>query len=169
MLEMDKGDASLILREFQWSVERFENLYFDKPEKYNTDAGVMVASSTTTTTTTQTGGDDEDEFECPVCMNDVPADDSYALACGHRFCTDCWQNHLKSSCDTLGANCTRATCMAPNCPAVIPYPVWQRLAEPAVFDRYWYFLMKDFVEKNKKYVFCINPNCGRAIHCRGTV
>ena len=168
MLEIDKGEASLILREFQWSVERFENLYFDNAAKYNASAGVIMAGQGTTTTTTG-GVDDDEEFECPVCMNDVPADDAFALGCGHRFCTECWQNHLKVATESLGAGCTRATCMSPNCPAVIPYTAWQRLAEPSVFDRYWYFLMKDFVERNKQYVFCINPQCGRAIHCKDVV
>jgi len=168
MLELDKGEASLILREFQWSLDRFENLYFDNPAKYNASAGVIIPTTGAKDKTTP-GDDDEEEFECPVCMNDVPAADAVALGCGHRFCIECWQNHLKVNAESLGANCTRATCMSSDCPAVIPYTVWQRLAEPAVFDRFWYFFMKDFVERNKQYVFCINPKCGRAIHCKEVV
>ena len=165
MLEVGLGEASLLLRLFQWSVERFQNKYFDDPSKYNAAAGVVVSPK---------GGSQEEEeepeeFECAVCMEDVPYFETFALGCGHRFCADCWQGHLKTSLDTLGANCVKATCMTPDCVAVVPYTAWERLAVPEVCERYWYFLLKDFVEQGKQCVFCVNPQCGRVIHCRGAV
>ena len=166
MLEVGLGEASLLLRLFQWSVERFQNKYFDDPSKYNAAAGVVVSP--------KGGSQEEDEeepeeFECAVCMEDVPYFETFALGCGHRFCADCWQGHLKTSLDTLGANCVKATCMTPDCVAVVPYTAWERLAVPEVCERYWYFLLKDFVEQGKQCVFCVNPQCGRVIHCRGAV
>ena len=36
-----------------------------------------------------------DEYECGICMEDVPADDAFSLGCGHYFCRACWRDHLR--------------------------------------------------------------------------
>ena len=34
------------------------------------------------------------EFECPVCLDDVPFSSTFAAWCGHRSCAGCWRAHV---------------------------------------------------------------------------
>lgn len=158
-LALKKGEAQLLLRHFNWSQERLQRFYFDSPESFLEQAGIKAEVVPM---------NPPGEVECLVCMSTVPFDETYAAGCGHRYCVTCWQGHLSAMLTTLGANVGGTKCMFPNCPVRISFTVWQRLAVPAEYDKYWYFQVKEFVERSKRYVFCTNPTCGRAIHYKGT-
>ncbi len=33
-------------------------------------------------------------FSCLICLEDLPAKDTFALSCGHRYCNECWSGYL---------------------------------------------------------------------------
>lgn len=166
-LNVGMGEASLVLRQFQWLLESFRSKYFESPAKYNAAAGIVTVKKKKGRGNKEE--EEPEEMECGVCLEEVPYCETFALGCGHRFCADCWQGHLRTALGALGAQCVRATCMSADCGAVVPYTAWERLAAPDVCARYWYFLAKDYVEQGPQCVFCAAPACGRVIHCRGPV
>lgn len=169
-LDIPLGHSQLLIRAFKWSQDKLLANYFDDINGSLTRAGIIVSEDGGSI------GDNGDEeyqdgetFECPVCFDDVPIEESYKLSCGHRYCATCWQGHLSAMVETLGKNVTGASCMYPGCKAVVPYDGWEKLVPPDTADRYWYFTLKEFVECNSRsYVFCSNPSCARTIHYKGT-
>lgn len=67
---------------------------------------------------------------------------------------------------SLGAEVISSKCMAPGCPCKVPHTTW-KIAEPKDYERYLYFLTKDFAEKSGQYVFCSNESCGKVIQFFG--
>eukprot|EP00727_Mastigamoeba_balamuthi_P007062 m51a1_g2977 hypothetical protein (557) ;mRNA; r:712891-715092 len=159
-LALSKGEAQLVLRHFNWNEEKLHLSYYDRPDHYLELAGVKHTAPADAQPTSGA-------FDCPVCLTRVPATETFAAPCGHRYCFECWQGNFSNALETLGQNVVGLKCMFPSCTARISFDMWKRLARPSDFERYWYFLVKDFVERNGKYVFCTNPSCGRAIHYRG--
>lgn len=168
-LDIPLGQAQLLLRSFKWSQDKLLANYFDDISGSLKKAGIILPEDGGSDGTNGGGDDDSDTFECPVCFDDVPIDESYALCCGHRYCAGCWEGHLSAMIETLGKNVTTACCMHPGCKAVVSYTAWEKLVPPSLADRYWYFTLKEFVEYNSRsYVFCSNATCGRTIHYKGT-
>ena len=152
-LALSVGETQLLLTYFNWSEDKLQNSYFDDIEKYQERAGIVKAEEDD-----DEGGEDKGGvFSCTVCLEDVPMKDTYALVCGHRYCTECWGGYLKEAVSKLGHLVYRATCMHPECKAVIPFDAWEKLSSKEDYDKYWYFMLKSFVEQDKKYIMC--PSC----------
>ena len=171
-LDIPLGHSQLLIRAFKWSQDKLLANYFDDINGSLLRAGIIVSEDGGSIGAGAGEGEDYqdgDTFECPVCFDDVPVEESYKLSCGHRYCATCWQGHLSAMIETLGKNVTGAGCMYPGCKAVVPYDGWEKLVPPDTADRYWYFTLKEFVECNSRsYVFCSNPSCARTIHYKGT-
>jgi hypothetical protein len=68
------------------------NTFFEKEL-----TGVLKIAGITMDDITFTNDDDdpEEEFECPLCYDDVKIEDTSKLGCSHRFCNNCWQQHVE--------------------------------------------------------------------------
>jgi hypothetical protein len=58
--------------------------YFDKPDYYQTKAGVVDRKKLGNRQLTEGG-------QCKVCLEEKIGNEFYALGCGHSYCRDCWQ------------------------------------------------------------------------------
>lgn len=151
-LALSVGETQLLLSSFKWSEDKLQNAYFDDIEKCQRQAGLIYSEEDSENTRNE-----NDEFSCVVCMEDVPMEKTYALGCGHRYCTECWKGYLKSAFSKFGPNVFRTTCMYPNCKAIVTFETWKNFTDKENYDRYWYFSIKNFVEQDKKYIIC--PSC----------
>jgi hypothetical protein len=59
------------------------------------------------------------------------------------------------------------TCMWRGCKLKVNKDCWQKWSDPKDFEKYCYFYLKNFVESDKKFSFCPNPNCDRAVRYNG--
>lgn len=86
-------------------------------------------------------------FQCKVCLEEVPMPDTYALGCGHRYCTQCWADELEMKVEG-GPNCVFAHCMHPGCSELCHEECFSRIVAPATFERYREFLHRSFIDQN---------------------
>eukprot|EP01116_Phalansterium_solitarium_P015299 TRINITY_DN3368_c1_g1_i1.p1 TRINITY_DN3368_c1_g1~~TRINITY_DN3368_c1_g1_i1.p1 ORF type:complete len:674 (-),score=232.26 TRINITY_DN3368_c1_g1_i1:287-2308(-) len=156
IIGLPESDTALVLRTFRWDKDRLCAKFFDKPDAYLEQAGVMREAA-------QTDPPAGVDFMCPVCMSDVPFDETFALGCGHRSCIDCWRGHVRSVVDSYGTQIlTRAKCMFPKCPVLMNKADFRRVADATSFEKYCYFYRKSFIEGHVQFTFCPR-DCGNAV------
>ena len=64
--------------------------------------------------------------ECPACWEDVPREQTFAMSCGHRFCTQaeggglsCWHGHVENSLKSAGSAMAALCCPAAGCAQLV--------------------------------------------------
>jgi ariadne-1 len=106
--------------------------------------------------------DDNDEFECPVCLDDVPRSETFALVCNHRFCLECWRSHL-SVAVASGAKGLLVSCPRHDCSELCGSEVFLALL-PEEGQRAYHKLMEaSFIAQNDGVVWCPRPGCTYAV------
>jgi len=160
-LNVSPGDAVLVLQYFNWKTEDLLHDYYDKPDYYLSKAGVVDR----TKSILARNGDPE---QCRVCLDEKKASEFYALGCGHSYCRDCWQEYLQGYALNEGAAITQTSCMFPKCTAKLTEKDFEELALPSTLQKYMYFLLKEYSERELHSVFCPNPACGNAVVYSGS-
>jgi ariadne-1 len=92
VLGVSNSSARVLLRKFEWKVERIMDTFFDKEL-----AGVLRQAGITLADITFSIQDNEqeDEFDCPLCYDTVAIAETSILGCSHRFCNNCWEQHVE--------------------------------------------------------------------------
>lgn len=176
MFAIKDTDAAILLRHFGWNKEKLIEKYMDMPEKINLEAGVHEDPSRPRL---QSLGD----FTCDICF--TSADDTVsptklvkgkrpapseatietiALACGHRFCTDCYRTYLEQKIKTEGES-RRIQCMEEKCKLVVDERTVGLIVSPAIMERYKDLLNRAYVDDSPDLCWCPAPNCVYAIEC----
>lgn len=187
--------ASLLLRYFNWNKEKLIEKYMDNSTGINTAAGIaqpekapepsrsssrpagVTRSSRRTTASTSKSGktratlerisppvEEPQQFVCPICYDDSQTQ-TLALACGHRFCTECWNMYVVSKVKTEAEQWI--TCMAEDCSIVAPESFIKtclRNDEPT-WVRYQELLVRHFVAANHSFKYCPYPSCTYTVSC----
>lgn len=106
----------------------------------------------------------EDAFVCPICFDDSQQD-TYALVCGHKFCTSCWHEYVLSKIKTEAEHWI--TCMAEDCALVAPDAFVKRALghDKATWERFQELLVRHFVSCNHSLKYCPYPSCTYTVSC----
>eukprot|EP00478_Filoreta_tenera_P000195 GABV01000195.1.p1 GENE.GABV01000195.1~~GABV01000195.1.p1 ORF type:complete len:408 (+),score=147.75 GABV01000195.1:422-1645(+) len=123
--------------------------YFDHTEQLRIDAGIDPETTVTPVT--------EGEIECPQCMDDVDASETFCLKCGHQSCKGCWKDYLVSRAAQADAVDTR--CNFYQCKLKVPASVFKMFLDPPDFDKYRKFSLRSYVERSRNLRWCPAPNC----------
>lgn len=153
-LNVASADATLVLQYFNWSIDDLLHDYYDRPDHFLREAGVTERSSLSLP---------EANTVCKVCLEEKTPKEFYALGCGHAYCKECWSAYLQELALTSGSEITRTSCMFPKCRAKLNEKDFEELALPSSLQKYMYFLLKEYSEKELHSVFCPNPACGNAV------
>lgn len=102
---------------------------------------------------------DEIFFICGICYDDeITSSDSYAMACGHRFCTDCWKAFLENKVGEGSSQILNASCPNHECEERITGVELNEVV-PQQVSKWKEFLLRQFVDQEKQYRFCPGPDC----------
>lgn len=154
----NRAIAAVLMRGFGWNKERLINAYLGDPSGTLGKAGLKTLQL-------EAPVERPDEvLECPVCMDDFRAADSFALPCGHRFCSECWKGHLAVKVDE-GPGCIFTTCMAPKCSSVVHEDAFKRMLSAERFAKFSKYVLRSFVDDNKTVKWCPSPDCTHCIRC----
>jgi len=157
-LYLSLEDTALVLQYFNWDTERLLRVYFDDPELYLRESGLVVPPRFSSSQFPQI---------CPICMDEVPFDKLFALGCGHYYCVKCWRDYLHEATFSAGPEILNVTCMYPQCPAKLNNKAFKSLADNDDYVRHCYFLLKHFAESDRHILYCPNPGCGNAVLYQG--
>jgi ariadne-1 len=156
-LNISSADALLVLQYFDWKMENLLHDYFDKPDYYLAQAGVIDRSKITSK-----------PGQCLVCLDEKPASEFYALGCNHSYCRDCWKGYLQGIALNEGSGITQTSCISPKCTAKLNERDFEELALPSTLQKYMYFFTEGVLRKGA--ALCVLPEpllweCRRVQRC----
>lgn len=102
-------------------------------------------------------------FSCPICCDDDPNVRTLALACGHAYCSSCWDVYLHTKIHDEGEVAIR--CMDESCKIQVDDRFVHRAASSSDATRYLELLIRDFVANTPQIKFCPHPGCLNALKC----
>ena len=154
-----------LLRNFGWSKEVLIEKYYGSTEKVVKDSGVTFALGRHNKTIPESPP--AKMVQCKVCLDNFPYGQTTGLACGHRFCNECWEPYLKYKV-LGGTTCIFTTCPMNGCPEMVPQGTFKKILDKGVHAKYQKFLVESYVDINRKIKWCPNPRgCGKAIQATG--
>ncbi|CDP19310.1 unnamed protein product [Coffea canephora] len=154
VLSVSREVACLLLRRYNWSVNNVHEEWFAHEERVRLAVGLLekpvVQSS------------NAKEVACGICFENYPLDKISAPACGHSFCNTCWQAYISTSIND-GPGCLTLRCPDPSCYAAVGQEMIARLASDENKDKYYRYLLRSYIEDNRKTKWCPAPGCDHAV------
>lgn len=100
---------------------------------------------------------------CTICYTECGASEMAGLACGHRFCSSCWQTYMTTKVMEDG-EADSISCPADACPILVDDEmVFQMVSQPEVQAKYRRLMANNFVNQSKKLQWCPSPHCDRVV------
>lgn len=156
VLGISRPAAATLLRHTKWNKEKLIEKYMENSEKLCNEAGIPQLALEKPPAA--------QKYTCLICTEESPAAQTYALACGHRYCNDCWKSYLELKI-TSGPDCVSARCPAPKCKAKVHEDAYKALVGPEMFTKYSNFVIKSYVDDNPLVKWCCAPGCNYTIRC----
>jgi ariadne-1 len=101
-------------------------------------------------------------FMCPICCDD-DSEQTLSLACGHVYCSNCWQTYLHTKIHDEGEVALR--CMDESCKVQADDNFVRTAATKDDSVRYMELLVRDYVANKPQIKFCPHPGCQHALSC----
>ena len=127
--DIDPAQAAILLRHFRWNKEKVIESFMDDPERTLKKAGIVNDDSGEHQISTIKG------FECEICFDDDNSRESYALQCGHRACTVCWNTYLTKKVKEEGES-SKVQCPFDKCHVIVDEKTVELLVDADTFERY---------------------------------
>ena len=138
-----------LLQKFDFSVEAARNAF--KNDKLNAIREVGMACRAGIEPAILQPG-----TTCRICFNDFSS--SFALSCGHRFCTTCWKDYLNAKVSEDGKKSLSITCPDHKCDEVMSIFEVERM-DALTAKRMCKDLVSAFVERDPLYAACPKVGC----------
>lgn len=185
MLHVTAGTAEALLRAHEWSREQLLDEWIRDKAACCANAGVNLPETRVSSATSMAMASDRKQSKkgrasnrgqvakqkshdsdkvrdtsCEICCLQV--DEMYKIACGHKFCHDCWKQYLEqkiSAGDTHNVFCPAFECMH-----MVPMDLIEKVVSPELVQRFVVFNLNAFVETNPTIKWCPKPGCTKAVH-----
>eukprot|EP01099_Mayorella_cantabrigiensis_P004224 TRINITY_DN316_c0_g1_i2.p2 TRINITY_DN316_c0_g1~~TRINITY_DN316_c0_g1_i2.p2 ORF type:complete len:246 (-),score=77.19 TRINITY_DN316_c0_g1_i2:936-1673(-) len=153
-----KALTAVLLRHFKWNKEKLIEKYMETPEK------VLESVGLTSLILEKKPKNPDKKLNCLICLEDVVEEETFALACGHRYCKPCWATFLELRIED-GAESVYTRCMSPGCKEIVHEEAFKAIVTPQLFKKYSAYLLRSFVEDNPQIKWCPAPGCENAVRC----
>lgn len=102
----------------------------------------------------------EEQRECIICFKQLSPEDTCTLRCSHSLHKNCYKVFLRYKLEGNWTECVRAKCPAdPDCKQPLCLSDIQQNLSAEQFNKWWLFLVKDFMACNKSFKQC-PTECG---------
>ncbi|KAL0919131.1 hypothetical protein M5K25_011206 [Dendrobium thyrsiflorum] len=153
VLSTSRVHACLLLRHFNWSVSKVHEEWFADEETVRRAVGLLGK---------QVEMPNVAELPCGICFEVHPRTAMSSAACGHPFCESCWRGYIGTAL-TNGPGCLMLRCPDPSCSAAIGQDMIDILAIDEDKQKYSHYLLRSYIENNRKTKWCPAPGCEFAI------
>ncbi|XP_062554834.1 E3 ubiquitin-protein ligase ariadne-1 [Armigeres subalbatus] len=163
VVEIPATTTRILLNHFKWDKEKLMERFYDgDQEKLFKDAHVINPfrkPSTVNKPKIKRSGTED----CEICYSSFPPSMMTGLECGHRFCTQCWQEYLTTKIVEEGLGQSIA-CAAHGCDILVDDVTVMRLVQdPRVKLKYQHLITNSFVECNRLLRWCTSADCNYAV------
>jgi ariadne-1 len=154
----------ILLNHFKWDKEKLYERYYDGDQNELFQSAHIVNPNTDLNLSKQIKKNSHNGMEtCIICCRDLPSSLMTGLACGHRFCKECWVNYLTTKIIEEGQG-QKISCAAHGCDILVDdQTVITLITEPKVKLRYQHLITNSFVECNRLLRWCPKPECSHVI------
>ncbi len=153
-LQISQCEVSMpLLLQFKFSVDRAESEFRKNPQTCRELCGLPFGENTGMKEHTV------DCLECGICYDEMEAENSYSLGCGHAFCKSCWVSYVTdASTQTPSMTFLDLRCPHHGCSArIMPHDLQQ--LKPSLVPTWNDALLTTFVEEDTSYRYCPGPDC----------
>lgn len=158
VINIPKTTTRILLNHSNWDKDKLLEKYYDgDQETFFREAHVVNPFKTIKSLKTS------ESSECQVCFSTVEPTVMSGLQCGHLFCTDCWDEYLKTKVTSEG-QADSIPCAAYKCDVLVDDDSVKRLLKsPQDKAKYQRLIMNSFVSSNKLFRWCPFPGCTNVI------
>ncbi|KAG6475049.1 probable E3 ubiquitin-protein ligase ARI8 [Zingiber officinale] len=153
VLSISRSSACILLRHYQWSVSRVNEEWFADEEHVRKVVGLLEKLVEV---------QNPRELTCGICFENYPRDRMTSAICGHPFCGTCWRGYVGTSIRD-GPGCLMLRCPDPSCGAAVGQDMIDLLASHEDKEEYSRYLLRSYIEDNRKTKWCPAPGCEFAI------
>ncbi|XP_052171925.1 probable E3 ubiquitin-protein ligase ARI7 [Diospyros lotus] len=154
ILSISKVAASILLRHYHWSVSNVHEAWFTDEDAVRMSVGLLERSAVQFP--------NAKELTCGICFDSYPLDRICSAACGHPFCSSCWRAYMSTAVDG-GPGCLMLRCPDPSCSSAVGQDMINLLVSELDKEKYARYLLRSYVEDNRKTKWCPAPGCEYAI------
>ncbi|KAJ6792963.1 putative E3 ubiquitin-protein ligase ARI8 isoform X1 [Iris pallida] len=153
VLSIPRDAACILLRHFNWSVSKVHDEWFADEGKVRRVVGLLEKPVVISNAR---------EVTCGICFDNYPREMMSSAACGHQFCGVCWRGYIGTSISD-GPGCLTLRCPDPSCGAAVGEDMISVLAIPEDKEKYSRYLVRSYIEDNRKTKWCPAPGCEFAV------
>ncbi|ONK82111.1 uncharacterized protein A4U43_C01F36230 [Asparagus officinalis] len=159
---ISSGDSCVLLVRNNWDANKVHDEWFADEEKVRKSAGLLLQNPVGIVDIA------EKEVNCPICFEMWPVGEMInAASCRHRHCVGCWRSYISTSINSDGPGCLDLRCPDPSCKAAVSKDVVDALVSQEDREKYSRFLVRSYIEGNKKAKWCPGPGCDFAVIFHG--
>ncbi|XP_026442988.1 probable E3 ubiquitin-protein ligase ARI8 [Papaver somniferum] len=154
-LSIARVSAIILLRHYNWDVDKAQDAWFADEEKVRKDVGLLEKQEKIELPIQNT----ENTIKCRICLDEFARDFmSAAATCGHLFCNLCWTQYVIASLkisDEPGS--LQLGCPDPSC--VVGEDMVYELVSDEDRMKYSQYLHSSHYEAKKRAKQCPSPGC----------
>ncbi|WOK96608.1 putative E3 ubiquitin-protein ligase ARI7 [Canna indica] len=154
ILSIPRDVACILLCHYKWNVGKAQDEWFADEENVRKIVGLLQNPVKTPNSR---------KINCGICFENYVRSKMSAACCGHYFCNTCWKGYIATSIDE-GPGCLMLRCPDPSCHAAVGRDMINKLAGRKEKDKYARYLLRSYVEDNKKIKWCPSPGCDYAVN-----
>ncbi|KAF8402285.1 hypothetical protein HHK36_013237 [Tetracentron sinense] len=154
VLSILRVPASILLRHYKWSVSKVHDEWFADEEKVRKAVGLLEKPVVQIPNAR--------DLNCGICFENYARDRMNAASCGHPFCSACWTGFISTSIND-GPGCLTLRCPDPSCSAAVGQDMINILASDEDKEKYSRYLLRSYIEDNRKTKWCPAPGCDYAV------
>jgi len=159
VLNLDPAKTAFLLSHYKWDGEALLREYTASPTKTLEKAGIKASDEDKKQSEAKV---ESKTIDCPYCMMPYPAEETYALECGHRFCIGCWKQWFAAAFEK-GADCIFTNCPSYECKEIVPQEFFQRNVTKEQRVRVEEWMTNAFVKLNARIKWCPRSGCEKAV------
>ncbi|KAI5350869.1 PREDICTED: probable E3 [Prunus dulcis] len=158
VLSISRAASSILLRYYNWSVSEVHEAWFADEDKVRKTFGLLKKPVIQLTSSR--------ELTCGICFEAFHRSSIRSAACGHPFCCACWEGYIRTSIGD-GPGCLILRCPDPSCGAAVGQDMITMLVSDEDNRKYSRYLLRSYIENNKKTKWCPAPGCEYAVNFVG--
>ncbi|CAL2228932.1 unnamed protein product [Prunus armeniaca] len=158
VLSISRAASSILLRYYNWSVSEVHEAWFADEDKVRKTFGLLKKPVIQLPSSR--------ELTCGICFEAFHRGSIRSAACGHPFCCACWEGYIRTSISD-GPGCLILRCPDPSCGAAVGQDMITMLVSDEDNRKYSRYLLRSYIENNKKTKWCPAPGCDNAVNFVG--
>ncbi|CAI0425427.1 unnamed protein product [Linum tenue] len=155
LLCLSNSEASILLRHSNWDAYKLQDSWFTNESELRHRVGLSAMDNPTAAAAA-------DQSDCRICFDSFSPDSFNSAACGHQFCRDCWRQYFATSVNG-GPGTLNLRCPEPSCTIAVTEDLINKIADEIDRKRYQKYLLRSYVEENRKLKWCPAAGCEHAV------